>query len=276
MIEHDGVAKENLARRLCELSGVAWCEAQDSSTLAAQLADAIAKQLQSRIDVSGAASLVVSGGSTPAPVFKRLSEKDIDWHCVNVTLADERWVDLKHQDSNEALVRSMLLVDKAAEAGFVSLYRPGMSPELALGTVAKDVLAMRQPFTVVILGMGGDGHTASLFPDAPVSELQAAMDIDSAATAAVLHPPSVEQTRITLSRAALLHAEHRVLHITGESKRQVLVDALLKSSAMAEDPNLDVLVATGQWVAGDYSHGMKPVIGLITRKPQAMSVYWSQ
>jgi 6-phosphogluconolactonase len=140
-------------------AGIHWSEAADKEALAVMLSDAILKRLQAAIESGAGASLVVSGGSTPAPVFACLSEADIDWSKVRVTLADERWVPPGHPDSNESLVRDTLLIRKASAAQFVSLFRDGITPELAVAEVAIDLQRMTHPFTAVILGMGNDGHT---------------------------------------------------------------------------------------------------------------------
>ncbi|MFK7890608.1 MAG: 6-phosphogluconolactonase [Granulosicoccus sp.] len=253
------------AESLCQLAGIAWHEEGGAGILAETLAETVATGLQLGIDSNGAASLVVSGGSTPAPVFKHLSAADIDWQNVSVTLADERWVPADHPDSNERLVRSTLLVDKASVASFVPLYLAALDVEAAETAVATAVGAMRQPFTVVILGMGEDGHTASLFPDAPAQQLHRAMQVEQPAIVCAMHPPSVDQARMTLSRSALLNADRRYLHITGESKQQVLLDALLQSRSGNDDND----------VPGSYNPGMKPVIGLLTHQPERATVFWS-
>lgn len=254
---------QNTTQQLCEAAGIAWVEASDTQALAQKLADNIIEVLQADLEAHGAASLVVSGGSTPAPVFKCLSTADIDWSKVTVTLADERWVAPGHKDSNESLVRDTLLVDKAASASFVSLYRQGVTPEQAVALVATDIASMRQPFSVTILGMGGDGHTASLFPDAPAQQLEEAMALDNIATLAILKPPSVDQVRISLTRAALLNSKQRFLHITGNGKCEVLGNALLECKT-ADSPTLQA-----------YLQGMKPVVGLLTSGPQTTSVFWA-
>lgn len=250
------------AQALCEKAGIRWHEAGDAQVLALELAKVVADALQKDIDTRGEASLVVSGGSTPGPVFRQLAQTPISWNKVTVTLADERWVPPGHADSNESLVRNMLLTDLAADAGFVSLYRNDVTPENAIDEVARDVDAMIHPFTVTILGMGGDGHTASLFPDAPANQLEAAMDLENSCSIALLNPPSVDQQRITLTRKALLNSTHRIVHITGDSKQQVLADALENSAADGLAP-------------GAYTVGLKPIIGLLTSQPQAASVFWS-
>ncbi len=256
------------AKQFCEASGIAWFEASDAQQLASQLAVSIISALQHDLETKGVASLVVSGGSTPAPVFKCLSVVDIDWSKVTVTLADERWVPPGHADSNESLVKDTLLVNKAATAKFVSLYRADMTPEQAISHVAADVLAMAQPFSATILGMGGDGHTASLFPDAPAAQLANAMALDNTTTIAVLAPPSVNQLRISLTRAALLNSKKRFLHITGEGKRDVLANALLECTTNNSAANDDTTLQP-------YAAGMKPIVGLLTSEPKTASVFWS-
>jgi len=237
--------------------GVHWQTAADKIALAASLGDALLANLSDALNSKGAASLVVSGGSTPAPVFEYMSNADIDWSNVSITLADERWVPLTDPDSNEALVRNTLMVNKAASAKFVSLYVENTNTDAACRLVTDNVKNMATPFTAVILGMGGDGHTASLFPDAPADELASAMDLQSTETVSMMHPPSVTQDRITLTRAALLNASHRYLHMTGDGKCEVLHDALQDMSA-------------SQYQAGD-----APITGLVVEKPELMSVFWS-
>ena len=237
-------------------AGIQWAEALDKQALAQLLSDSIVERLQSAIESDQRASLVVSGGSTPAPVFACLSEADIDWSKVKVTLADERWVPPGDPDSNESLVRDTLMVKKASVAQFVSLFRDGITPELAVLEVAKDLKKMASPFTAVILGMGNDGHTASLFPDAPGAQLSKAMDLNNPEDLALMHPASVSQTRITLTRRALMNANHRYLHITGEQKSQVLFDAI------------------GTEPEQGYRDGMAPVTGLLLGSPESVSVFW--
>lgn len=142
----------------------AECRYATSARLVNDLADLIAANLSTSLRKRNAASLVVSGGSTPAPLFDALSTRELDWSRVTVTLADERWVPADHKDSNEALVRNRLLVGNAASAAFVSLYEPGCSPIEAQSVVAQRLGSMPLPFDVVLLGMGNDGHTASFSP----------------------------------------------------------------------------------------------------------------
>ncbi|PID62241.1 MAG: 6-phosphogluconolactonase [Gammaproteobacteria bacterium] len=226
-----------------------WVEDEDRDELAERLACNIAEHLAQTLRARGKATLIVSGGSTPKPVFARLSTKDIDWSGITVTLADERWVPPDHEDSNEKLVRENLLVNRAAAASFIPLFRDVAGPEDALDDVAGDLESALRNLGVLVLGMGADGHTASLFPDAP--ELEAAMDSDQPALVMMMHPPSVTQARITLTARALTHARVCFLHITGTDKREVLEQGLL---AVEQVP---------------------PAVRLMERMPEPVLVYWA-
>ena len=131
--------------------------------LDAALTQAIATQLSQGIASRGSASLVVSGGSTPKGLFKTLSSTELDWKRVTVLLADERWVSETHADSNSAMVKSLLLQGEAAAATWIDF---GAGQEDADAEVARvaEILSAMDSFDVVVLGMGADSHTASLFP----------------------------------------------------------------------------------------------------------------
>lgn len=210
------------------LTAANWNAADDADSLAAQLAHAVSANLSEALAKNKRASLVLSGGSTPLPFFKQLSQADLDWSNVDVTLADERWVPSGDPDSNADFVAEHFLQGPAAAANFVNLYLASDSPEDALPNVERALEALTQPFSVVILGMGSDGHTASLFPD--TEGLADAIDLNNKATVAILRPASVPQVRISLTRRALLNSSYRYLHITGKQKREVLENAL-KSNA---------------------------------------------
>lgn len=224
--------------------------ADDADALAALIATEIAILLREAIDTRAAASLVVSGGTTPAPVFDRLArDTTIDWARVWVTLADERAVPRDDPASNERLVREHLLTGPASTARFVSQYREDGD----LDAVARALDAMPRPLDVVLLGMGTDGHTASLFPDAP--ELEDAMTTERPVMA--MHPPSASQPRITLTRSRLLDSRVRLLHVTGVAKRDVLVDAIAAYARAGDAPSTP------------------PVARVLCAAPGAVGVRWS-
>ncbi|GLQ06130.1 6-phosphogluconolactonase [Sneathiella chinensis] len=184
------------------------------------LADFAADRLQDAVRKRGRAVLVVSGGSTPGPMLELLSRHEVDWKHVVVLLSDERWVERGSERSNEAMVQTCLLQNAAAEARLVSLYEPGMDAQSATGTIEKRLEFLRERPDVVILGMGEDGHTASLFPCA--DGIEALLDPDRAGLVARVMPKTAPDERMTLTAPALTSARHMVLFITGSLKLEIL------------------------------------------------------
>jgi len=197
-------------------------DATPRECLAQQLAEAAAEALRSDLTDRERALLVVSGGSTPVPFFQALAAVDLPWARVDVTLADERWVPEDAADSNARLVREHLLTGPAAAANFVPLTTDAGAPEQGVAAVTRRLEALPWPASLVVLGMGGDGHTASLFPDS--RELELALSTAEAAVA--VRTPSQPQPRLTLSADRLHQARRHALHITGDDKRSVLARAL--------------------------------------------------
>jgi 6-phosphogluconolactonase len=182
--------------------------------LAEAAAGAIAACLEAGLDARGRATLVGTGGRSPGPVYDRLSQAPLDWAHVAVTLSDERQVDADSPLSNARLLRERLLVGPAAKAQY-----------LPLTDYAEPALAKLMPFDAVMLGMGEDGHIASLIPGSPV--MAQAMDPDGRALTAESpqgfgSPPVA---RITLTLPALLQSRAIFLLIAGEAKRQVIAQA---------------------------------------------------
>ncbi|WP_168011791.1 6-phosphogluconolactonase [Halomonas salinarum] len=190
--------------------------------LAHQLAEAVAEALRADLASQERALLVVSGGSTPVPFFHALASMSLPWARIDVTLADERWVAESASDSNARLVREHLLTGEAAAATFVPLTTDDETPEQGAEAVGERLASLAWPASMVILGMGGDGHTASLFPDS--QELPLALATEEAVVA--VRTPSQPQARITLSADRLHQAKRHVLHLNGEDKRSKLAAAL--------------------------------------------------
>ena len=195
---------------------------QSRQKLAEQLAEAVFQALSEDLERQERVLLIVSGGSTPIAFFKALAAKPLPWSRIDVTLADERWVDEQSSDSNAKLVRENLLQGEAAAANFVPLTSDASTPEEGVAEVAERTAPLAWPASVVILGMGGDGHTASLFPDS--QELGLALSTDEPLVA--VRSPSQPQPRITFSAGRLHQAHRHILHITGDDKRTVLANAL--------------------------------------------------
>lgn len=187
-----------------------------------RFADDVAARLEAGITERGQATLVVSGGRTPQGFFKALAGKTLDWSKVTITLADDRFVPLQHDASNERLVRESLLVDHAKAATFVSLYADHPTAEQAVPELLQRVAALHT-FDVVILGMGEDGHTASLFPCS--AELAQGLS-DDAGDLLATNPTTAPHQRISFSRRRLQDSRAVFLHLVGESKLQVLKQAV--------------------------------------------------
>ncbi|MEO1366994.1 MAG: 6-phosphogluconolactonase [Acidobacteriota bacterium] len=188
----------------------------DRESLAESLASSVADSLYGTLTGRPRASLVVSGGSTPRPLFKALRGLELPWLQVDVTLADERWVDAEHDASNERFVRTELLTDLAASAHFLPLKAKTASPEDGVADIEAKLRRLL-PFDVTVLGMGGDGHTASLFPDDPQIEER----LTSEALCVPARPPSQPLPRLSLTPKALKTSRRLVLHITGRDKLEV-------------------------------------------------------
>ncbi|MDI1260312.1 6-phosphogluconolactonase [Aquabacterium sp.] len=201
-------------------------EAPDALTLAQDLARFVASRLQEGLSQRGQALLVVSGGSTPIPFFQALAQAALDWPRVSITLADERWVPPDHADSNERLVRAHLLQGWVSQARFVPFKSADALAAQGVPKLEAALQALPWPADVVVLGMGADAHTASLFP----GSAQLAEALDDGRTArclAISAPPlpNVSVDRVSLSKRALQDTRHTVVHITGSAKRLLLEQA---------------------------------------------------
>ncbi|MBS3648460.1 6-phosphogluconolactonase [Pseudaminobacter sp. 19-2017] len=192
--------------------------------LAEELSQKVAYVLTAAIERRGKALLAVSGGTTPALFFRTLSDAHIDWPRVTVTLVDERFVPEDSPRSNARLARENLLQGKAAAAGFTGLFREGMTIETAAAEADGVLRKLGLPIDAVVLGMGGDGHTASFFPDA--DQLPALLSPTNEAVVAPVHATSAGEPRLTLTMPAIIGAPFVALHIEGEAKRQVLASVL--------------------------------------------------
>ncbi len=192
---------------------IEFIEYPDREMLALSLANRIAGQLGQHLRVSNSALLCVPGGSTPGPVFDGLSASDIDWPRVTVVLNDERWVDGENLRSNTRLLRRHLLTNRAAQAQYLNLYTGDATPEDAIPALEAAITPLL-PITVLLLGMGNDMHTASLFPDQP--ETAAALAADAPPLIAVHRG---DEARLSLTAPILKTAINAHLLIMGPDKR---------------------------------------------------------
>lgn len=195
-----------------------FLEYPDREVMLLDLANKIAGELRSALEVEKRVSFCVPGGSTPGPVFDILSGVKLDWGRVDILLNDERWVPESSDRSNTALLKRRLLVGEAARATLIPLHTDVPTPEEGLPGLMPAVEAVL-PLNVLVLGMGTDMHTASLFPGADQLELGLS---DDAPTLLAMRAPGAPEPRITLSAKALKTAISTHVLITGHEKREAL------------------------------------------------------
>jgi len=203
---------------------VIWHTFDTPAAQAEAQAAAIADRLAGAIARDGAAALAVSGGKSPIALFKALAQTELDWSRVTVTLVDERIVPADHPDSNARLVREHLLTGRAAAARFLPLVTDPTNPDADLARLERELPLL----TVAVLGMGEDGHTASLFPRA--EGLADGLDPDGRRRVLAITPPAAPHRRLTLTLAALAGAERLQLAIAGAAKRAIAEHARADAS----------------------------------------------
>ena len=199
-----------------------WHEHRDEAAWAAAIADSTADALRRDL-ATGRARMLLSGGSTPAPAYRALANYGLDWARVQVALVDERWLPPGDADSNARLVQETLLQGRAAAAQL----EPILIRDRGLDESVREANRHAGPASIALLGMGPDGHTASLFPGARgLAEALASTDdyvsIDATGCAVAGHFP----LRISLTPAGLSRARLRLLLVRGADKRKLLERAL--------------------------------------------------
>jgi 6-phosphogluconolactonase len=197
-------------------SHVDWYGTNSVESLDIDLSHRIGQLLTQSITENGCASIAVSGGRTPISLFEELSKLNLDWSKVELTLVDERWVDAKHEDSNELLVRKHLIKNKATQINFFPIKSSAKSVKEGQILYEKVLQQVKLPFDVIVLGMGDDGHTASLFPCC--KELGQAMNPDSQQKCIVTKPKNAPYERISLTFSTISKVKNLILQMRGSSK----------------------------------------------------------
>ena len=197
-------------------------EYSDRDMLALDMANVLASDLEMHLLHHDYASFAVPGGTTPGPIFDVLCAASLDWDRVRVFPTDERWVPQEHERSNGRLICDRLLNGRAAAATFLPLYAPVGAPEDVLGDI-EVMLTPELPISVLMLGMGADMHTASLFPGA--EGLAQALD-PRAPVLTALRPNDMPERRVSLTARVLNGALAKHLVIYGAPKRAALERAL--------------------------------------------------
>ncbi len=199
-------------------------EYPDAEMMMMDLANRLAGELTNHLLRHDFASIAVPGGTTPGPMFDSLSAAALEWDRVRVMLTDERRVPATSPRSNERLVRQRLLTGPAAAARFVSYLPQGDIVGAPIGDLARLVIP-ELPLSIVVLGMGADMHTASIFPNSP--DLTEALT--TSAPLVAVQPPDGLEPRLSLSMAALTGAMACHILIIGPEKRAALDRALTLS-----------------------------------------------
>jgi 6-phosphogluconolactonase len=205
-----------------------WQTLEADSEPAVHVARCIAAAVQAATTQRGRAFIALCGGRTPRAAYVELARQPLVWQQLTIVPTDERFVPTTHEHSNEAMLRATLMREKAAATRLISLRSAAASPALAATASNQAMAAYAEAFDFVLLGMGEDGHIASLFPGA--AELAAAMNMASGASVAVVTPgpgaPPPAVVRLTLTLPRLLNARRICLLIAGRAKRELLLAAM--------------------------------------------------
>ena len=205
-----------------------FLEFRDREQASLTAAKLMARDISDCLGGAERCAIVVSGGTTPGRCFDHLSRTPLPWSRVTVIPSDERWVPVEHADSNEKMIRNRLLSSQAGEGEVLPLFRGNASIGQAPGLIAQDLSALPLPFACVLLGMGADGHFASLFPD--FDGLADALDPTGQQLCTQVRTAGSPHLRISLCLPALLNTRHTVLLIFGADKHRVLQRSLVPGS----------------------------------------------
>ncbi len=212
---------------------IRWRVCDSPADLAEQLAARVAADLARAVTARGKARLVLPGGRTPRLLYRALARAAIPWQAVTVIPSDERWVREDDPRANLGTIQAAFAGTEAARARLISLYEPAAAaPEQAIPAIRRRLATCPPPYDWVILGMGADGHVASLFPG--ITPAQAEDDLVAAPPAP--RPSTIAEARISLGLSLLGAARRIGLLITGTRKRRVLERALARRT----DPPLPV------------------------------------
>ncbi|MCF6173515.1 MAG: 6-phosphogluconolactonase [Campylobacteraceae bacterium] len=220
------------------MSAVNFHKFANPDELASNLAQEICKILSQKIDKKGKATLVLSGGNTPKKLFLKLNDCDIEWDKVTISLCDERWVDNKSSDSNENLVKIYLLKNKAEKAKFIGMYQQNKTIEDAKENFEKIIKEKLEPFDVIVLGMGIDGHTASLFPNN--QNFKEAFGLENPNSTLIVNQKNIKFQRLSLTRAAILKSKYIFIHFEGKKKLDIY-NLALKTKDISQYPINSIL-----------------------------------
>ncbi len=197
------------------------------SDLVVTLGEKIKIHLSKKLQQQAQASLVVSGGNTPKSLYDYLSHLDLDWSRIIITLTDERWVETTDNNSNEWMIKNTLLVNRAKAAHWIGLKTQDATPEQAIEKVHARLQTIPKPYDVILLGMGLDGHTASLFPCA--DNIHAGLNLNYPYACIAMHPKQAPFARMSLSLKELNHCHQSIVLLQGQEKWTVYQKVLTQN-----------------------------------------------
>lgn len=198
------------------MSNIKEFKFEDKNELLEHLKENIIMSLSEGIKTNNKASMLLSGGTTPGPLYKIMSQTDLEWEKVFFAPTDERWVEPDHSDSNEKLIRETLIQNQAYKAHYIGLKTPSTTPDMGQIESEELIDKMPRPFDIVLLGMGTDGHTASLFPG--VKDAIKAMDENNDQLCAAIKRGDGEVDRMTMTLNCLLNSKKVILFFYGNEK----------------------------------------------------------
>ena len=194
---------------------------KDISALEEGITHAITEHIRKSIELNGSAHILLSGGTTPLVVYARLAKEEIEWDKVWIGLVDERYVPLDHPKNNERALREAFGEAVCNQVHFIGMVHDDHDAEHNLSVVSSEYQRFMERTDFVLLGMGKDGHFASLFPNDSASELDLRSEsVQVLCTAA----PDFPNHRITCSKGMLKQAKEVVLMITGTEKETIFND----------------------------------------------------
>ncbi|MBL4602971.1 MAG: 6-phosphogluconolactonase [Emcibacteraceae bacterium] len=201
----------------------------DRDLLIDQLLQDVVVGIKDGISDRDAASVLLSGGTTPGPLYEKLSEVELDWEKVIFAPTDERWVEPDHPDSNEKLIRETLLQNKAASAKYIGLKSNGDDPILGQNETEEKLKLLPMPLDIVLLGMGEDGHVASLFPG--LEDTKIAMDLNNKNLCHAVRRGGGDIARMSLTLSCLLSGRKIFLLFYGRKKLEIFTKAKRQQTA---------------------------------------------
>ena len=216
---------------------------ESREAMLAALERAFIEDIEAALSQQSRATLLLSGGSTPVPLYRSLSAAKLDWSRIHVALVDERWVDAKNTSSNERLLRENLLVEHATAAHFTAMKNHAGSPFDGAEECNATYSTLPSPYDICLLGMGSDGHTASLFPGAEgLAEAISGKQHCAAIRANRSEVTGDNLERMTMTPWSLLQSRKLILLITGNDKWEIY----LKARAKGASPDLPISLFLAQ------------------------------